>query len=224
MLDSGAVECFVGMLSRDKFESESTRDSCVVALYGLSLGGLRFKGLAKEAGAEEVLRKVEQVGSERASEKAGQILETMKGRDGEEEVDWEELLNSGEGVLVSSSLMTQWAYCWVMKFGLVTISIMVSIAGPVARHPNYDVILGIQMALARDWEISEAVAEQLVLLQMPTPMLWWMGPRSVSLTVNLVLLETDDIDTIWQHPAMLEVIMWHELEDAMPLERSRPIH
>ncbi|CAL5368061.1 unnamed protein product [Camellia sinensis] len=96
MLDSGAVECFVGMLSRDKFESESTRDSCVAALYGLSLGGLRFKGLAKEAGAEEVLRKVEQVGSERAREKAGRILETMKGRDGEEEVDWEELLNSGE--------------------------------------------------------------------------------------------------------------------------------
>ncbi|KAI8533776.1 hypothetical protein RHMOL_Rhmol10G0035400 [Rhododendron molle] len=97
MLDVGTVEVFVGMLSRDRLESESTRDTCVTALYGLSHGGLRFKGLAKEAGAEEVLRKVEEVGSERARVKARRVLEVMRRRDEEEEeVDWEALLNSEE--------------------------------------------------------------------------------------------------------------------------------
>lgn len=95
MLDGGAVECFVGMLSRDKLRFESIQDSCVTALYGLSHGGLRFKGQAKEAGAEEVLRKVEEVGSERARVRARRVLEVMRGRDEEEEdVDWEALLNS----------------------------------------------------------------------------------------------------------------------------------
>ncbi|PSR87611.1 U-box domain-containing protein [Actinidia chinensis var. chinensis] len=94
MLDGGAVECLVGMLGRDELGSESTRESCVAALYGLSHGGLRFKGLAKEAGAEDVLRKVEEVGTERASEKARRVLEVMRGREEEEELDWEELLNS----------------------------------------------------------------------------------------------------------------------------------
>lgn len=97
MLDAGAVECFIGMLSRDEFESESTRDACVVALYGLSHGGLRFKGLAKEAGAEEVLRKIDESGSDRSKVKVQRIVEVMSRRDEEEEeVDWEALLNSGE--------------------------------------------------------------------------------------------------------------------------------
>ncbi|KAA8548054.1 hypothetical protein F0562_004685 [Nyssa sinensis] len=97
MLDGGAVEFFVGLLRKDELDPESTRESCVAALYGLSHGGLRFKGLAKEARVEEVLRKVEKVGSVRAKEKARRILEMMKGRDeDEEEVDWEDLLKSGE--------------------------------------------------------------------------------------------------------------------------------
>ncbi|GFY87090.1 RING/U-box superfamily protein with ARM repeat domain-containing protein [Actinidia rufa] len=97
MLDGGAVECLVGVLGRDELGSESIRESCAVALYGLSHGGLRFKGLAKEAGLEEVLRKVEEVGTERAREKARRVLEVMRGRDEEEEeVDWEELLDSSE--------------------------------------------------------------------------------------------------------------------------------
>ncbi|KAK3016530.1 hypothetical protein RJ639_006577 [Escallonia herrerae] len=98
MLDGGAVGCFVEMLSRNEFDAVATRESCVAALYGLSHGGLRFKGLAKEAGAEAVLTKVEEVGSERAREKVRRILEVVRGRDDEEgeEIDWEELLNSGE--------------------------------------------------------------------------------------------------------------------------------
>ncbi|KAK3010603.1 hypothetical protein RJ639_010779 [Escallonia herrerae] len=98
MLDGGAVGCFVEMLSRNEFDSVATRESCVAALYGLSHGGLRFKGLAKEAGAEVVLTRAEEVGSERAREKVRRILGVVRGRDDEEgeEIDWEELLNSGE--------------------------------------------------------------------------------------------------------------------------------
>ncbi|XP_010255026.1 PREDICTED: U-box domain-containing protein 38-like [Nelumbo nucifera] len=97
MLDANAVECFVGMLRRHELESEATRENCVAALYALSQGSLRFKGLAKEAGAMEVLREVEDRGSERAREKAKRMLQMMRGRDEEEdeEVDWEDVLELG---------------------------------------------------------------------------------------------------------------------------------
>ncbi|KAM3286646.1 U-box domain-containing protein 40 [Capsicum chacoense] len=97
MLDGGAVECFVCMLRKGEFDSESTRENCLAALYGLSHGGLRFKGLAKEAAAEELLIQVEEMGSQRAKEKARKILEVLRQKDEEEEeVDWEKLLNSDD--------------------------------------------------------------------------------------------------------------------------------
>ncbi|XP_071915292.1 U-box domain-containing protein 40-like [Coffea arabica] len=97
MLDGGAVGYFMEMLERENFDWDSTRESCVGALYGLSHGGLRFKGLAKEANAEEVLKKLEEMGSERSKEKVRRILEVLKQKDEEEEaVDWEELLKSDE--------------------------------------------------------------------------------------------------------------------------------
>ncbi|XP_071711301.1 U-box domain-containing protein 40 [Rutidosis leptorrhynchoides] len=97
MLDGGGVECLVGLLSRGEFDSELTRECCLGALYGLSQGGLRFKGLAKEAGAEELLMKEEENGTDRCKEKAKKILEVMQQKYEEEEtVDWEALLNSDE--------------------------------------------------------------------------------------------------------------------------------
>ncbi|KAJ8557138.1 hypothetical protein K7X08_002763 [Anisodus acutangulus] len=98
MLDGGAVECFVGMLRKGEFDGESnTRESCVTALYGLSHGGLRFKGLAKEAAAEDLLIGIEEMGSEQAKDKVKRILEVLREKDEEEkEVDWDELLNSDE--------------------------------------------------------------------------------------------------------------------------------
>ncbi|XP_043703273.1 U-box domain-containing protein 38-like [Telopea speciosissima] len=101
LLDANAVECFVGMLRGNKLNSETARENCVGALYALSQGSLRFKVLAKEAGAAEVLREVEERGSERAREKAKRVLQLMRGTgidqqgEGEEEVDWEGLLDSG---------------------------------------------------------------------------------------------------------------------------------
>ncbi|XP_015578343.2 U-box domain-containing protein 38 [Ricinus communis] len=94
MLDGNAVGILVGML-RESSDSEATRENCVAALFALSHGSLRFKGLAKEARAVEVLRAIEERGSDRAREKAKKILQFMRGRNEEEEDDWEGVLESG---------------------------------------------------------------------------------------------------------------------------------
>ncbi|XP_020538519.1 U-box domain-containing protein 40 [Jatropha curcas] len=106
MLDSGGVDCLVGLLKGSGLESESTRESCVSVLYALSHGGLRFKGLAKTAGAMEVLLQLEKSGREQTREKAKRMLEKMKGKveeEGEEEVDWEELLLDSGSIARSRS-------------------------------------------------------------------------------------------------------------------------
>ncbi|KAM5570561.1 U-box domain-containing protein 38 [Rosa sericea] len=104
MLDANAVECLVGMLRRNELDSESTRENCVAALYALSHGSMRFRGLAREAKAVEVLSEVEKRGSERAREKAKRLLMIMRGGGGgggraeDGEPDWEGVLDSGTGV------------------------------------------------------------------------------------------------------------------------------
>ncbi|XAR50134.1 Ubiquitin--protein ligase [Bertholletia excelsa] len=97
MLDANAVQILVGVL-RSEVASESTRENCVAALHSLSQGSLRFKGLAAAARAAEVLREVEERGSERAREKAKRILVAMSGRESAapEAVDWEALLEGGD--------------------------------------------------------------------------------------------------------------------------------
>ncbi|KAL1318092.1 U-box domain-containing protein 40 [Arachis ipaensis] len=100
MLDVGMVECLVGLLAGSESVHGSIKESCVAVLYVLSHGGLRFKALAKAAGVVEALEKAEkEVGSQRAKEKARRVFEMMKGKEEEEEedVDWEELLDSGLG-------------------------------------------------------------------------------------------------------------------------------
>lgn len=78
MLDGDAVECLVGLLSGNELDSESTRENCVAALYALSHGSMRFKALAKEAKAMEVLKEIEERGTERAREKAKRIVQMMR--------------------------------------------------------------------------------------------------------------------------------------------------
>ncbi|KAJ8536389.1 hypothetical protein K7X08_034790 [Anisodus acutangulus] len=98
LLDANAVEVLVGILRNGNELDELTRENCVTALYSLSHGSLRFKGLAKEAKAVEVLQMVAEQGSERAREKAKRMLIAMRRRvlkeeeDDEEEVDWEGVL------------------------------------------------------------------------------------------------------------------------------------
>ena len=100
MLDAGAVECLVKFLGGTHLNSESSKESCLSVLYGLSQGGLRFRVLAKAVKMEEVLGKMVKEGSKCVREKAMTILEMMKMTSkeyeeeemGEEVVDWEDLL------------------------------------------------------------------------------------------------------------------------------------
>ncbi|KAL2243996.1 UNVERIFIED_CONTAM: U-box domain-containing protein 38 [Sesamum indicum] len=99
LLDANAVETLVAALrNRSELDSESTRENCVAALHSLSHGSLRFKGLARDAGAVEVLRNVVDTGSNRAREKAGRMLEVLRGpKEAEDgaEVDWEAVMKEG---------------------------------------------------------------------------------------------------------------------------------
>ncbi|CAN4086155.1 unnamed protein product [Withania somnifera] len=97
LLDANAVGILVGILRNWNELDESTRDNCVAALYSLSQGSLRFKGMAKEAKAAEIFQMVVERGSERAGEKAKRMLIAMRRRvkeedDDEEEIDWEGVL------------------------------------------------------------------------------------------------------------------------------------
>ncbi|CDY69575.1 BnaCnng64260D [Brassica napus] len=84
MLDGNAVAILVGKL-REGGEDEAARENCVAVLLTLCQGNLRFRGLASEAGAEEVLKEVEESGNGRVKEKAGRILQAMRGGGGESE-------------------------------------------------------------------------------------------------------------------------------------------
>ncbi|KAM7279514.1 hypothetical protein ACFE04_006648 [Oxalis oulophora] len=98
MLDADGVRILVSLL-RAPVDSEMTQENCVAVLLGLSHGSLRFKGLAKEARAVEVLKEIEDSGSERAREKAKKILLMMRAREysGEGQLDWEGVLLSPVG-------------------------------------------------------------------------------------------------------------------------------
>ncbi|GAB2223757.1 hypothetical protein Droror1_Dr00004497 [Drosera rotundifolia] len=85
LLDCDAVEVLLGVLrGGGEGIDEAMRENCVAALYALSHGSLRFRGMARAAGAAEVLREVvESGGSERAREKARRILVMLKEDGGE---------------------------------------------------------------------------------------------------------------------------------------------
>ncbi|KFK27985.1 hypothetical protein AALP_AA8G456800 [Arabis alpina] len=79
MLDGNAVAILVGKLREGGDDSEAARENCVSVLLTLCQGNLRFRGLASEAGAEEVLKEVEEKSNGRVKEKAGKILQAIRG-------------------------------------------------------------------------------------------------------------------------------------------------
>ncbi|XP_044477430.1 U-box domain-containing protein 38-like [Mangifera indica] len=95
ILDTNGVSILVSLLRERESESDATRENCVAALFALAHGNMRFRGLAKDAGAAEVLREVEERGSQRAREKAKRLLQILKGRKEEDDEDWEGVLDSG---------------------------------------------------------------------------------------------------------------------------------
>ncbi|XP_039119874.1 U-box domain-containing protein 40-like [Dioscorea cayenensis subsp. rotundata] len=77
MMDAGAVSVMVEMMKKGIDE-----EGCVVAMYGMSRGsGWRFRGLAREVGAEEVVeRVVEKEGrTEMVKEMGRRVVKTMRG-------------------------------------------------------------------------------------------------------------------------------------------------
>ncbi|CAH8356489.1 unnamed protein product [Eruca vesicaria subsp. sativa] len=77
MLEGNAVGILVGKLREGG--DEAARENCVAVLLTLCQGNLRFRGLASEVGAEEVLKEVEESGNARVKEKVGKILEAIRG-------------------------------------------------------------------------------------------------------------------------------------------------
>lgn len=74
LLDSGAVEVVVELL-KNGFEEEYS----VATLYGMSKVGLRFRGLAKAAGVEEVLVGVADAGEGVRRDMARKVVQVIQG-------------------------------------------------------------------------------------------------------------------------------------------------
>ncbi|XP_073039856.1 U-box domain-containing protein 40-like [Primulina eburnea] len=82
LLEAGGVGSLLKVLRLgNEVASESTRENCVTVLYLLSFGSLRFKGLARDAGAVEILEEVTKTGSELAREQSRRILEGLRDRE-----------------------------------------------------------------------------------------------------------------------------------------------
>ncbi|KAH0893440.1 hypothetical protein HID58_055869, partial [Brassica napus] len=101
MLDGNGVAILVGKLREGGADSEAARENCVGALLTLSVGNMRFRGLASEAGAVEILTEIveSEGGSERLKEKAGKILQAMRGGErefgeGAEAREWNRMLEA----------------------------------------------------------------------------------------------------------------------------------
>ncbi|KAG1364039.1 RING-type E3 ubiquitin transferase [Cocos nucifera] len=85
LMDAGAVAGVVALMRGEAAAEEE--EYCVAALYGMSRGSLRFRGLARAAGAEKVLLRVAEAGSagEVRRRMARRTLRAMRGEKEEEE-------------------------------------------------------------------------------------------------------------------------------------------
>ncbi|KAJ4790064.1 U-box domain-containing protein 41 [Rhynchospora pubera] len=86
LMDSGAVAVVAGLMNAGVVGLGSAEEEyCLSALYGLSRGSLRFRGLARVAGVEAVLMRVAEEGGEGTMrrEMAKRTLRAMRGEDDE---------------------------------------------------------------------------------------------------------------------------------------------
>ncbi|KAK8953212.1 U-box domain-containing protein 39 [Platanthera guangdongensis] len=98
MLDGGAVEAAVAMLRNE--EQEEDEEMMLRVLYGMSFGGLRFRGIARRAGAEEALEIAAGRSEGEKREMATMTLRAIRG-DAEMEADvarilWAEAVETEE--------------------------------------------------------------------------------------------------------------------------------
>ncbi|KAL6846621.1 hypothetical protein ACP4OV_024069 [Aristida adscensionis] len=125
LMDAGAVASVAGILSRSHGAdadadargggSADLEEWCVAAMYAMSRGSLRFRGLARAAGADRALRRVAEERGGVRREMARKTLRAMRGDLDEEDGDGNDLTGSslecgdGEdcgGSIVSDGLMS----------------------------------------------------------------------------------------------------------------------
>ncbi|KAJ0986744.1 hypothetical protein J5N97_005100 [Dioscorea zingiberensis] len=102
MMDAGAVAALVEILKKEVEEEEEER--CVAVIYGMSRGsGWRFRGLARAAGAEEVVVRVAEKGcsGEEVREMAKKAVRAMRG-----EVEDGDGASSMEGSVASDGALS----------------------------------------------------------------------------------------------------------------------
>uniref|UniRef100_A0A0D9WNR4 RING-type E3 ubiquitin transferase n=1 Tax=Leersia perrieri TaxID=77586 RepID=A0A0D9WNR4_9ORYZ len=122
LMDGGAVAAVVRLMSSGAAAAGSAEEEyCISALYGMSRGSLRFRGLARAAGVEAVLTPVaEAAGGGVGRDMARRTLRAMRGEDDE------------AAVTATGLLGRQWDDGSVVSEGLV------SIRGPPPHHrSNY---------------------------------------------------------------------------------------
>ncbi|WOL19850.1 hypothetical protein Cni_G28652 [Canna indica] len=84
LMDGGAVASVVSLM---KSSAGGAEEYCVAALYGMSRGSLRFRGLARSAGAERVLMRVAEGSGGIGEMRREMAKKTIRAMRGEEEED-----------------------------------------------------------------------------------------------------------------------------------------
>ncbi|XP_074591652.1 U-box domain-containing protein 41-like [Curcuma longa] len=83
LMDGGAVAAVVSLMRSPAAAAEE--EYCVAALYGMSRGSLRFRGLARAVGAERVLMQIAESGDgDVRREMAKKVLRAMRGEEDNE--------------------------------------------------------------------------------------------------------------------------------------------
>ncbi|KAL6861318.1 hypothetical protein ACP4OV_017018 [Aristida adscensionis] len=120
LMDGGAVAAVVRLMRGGPAAPGSAEEEyCVSALYGMSRGSLRFRGLARAAGVEAALQPAAEGGAGVRRDMARRTLRTMRGEDDE------------APATAAGLLGRQWDDGSVVSEGLV------SIRRPPPRRGNY---------------------------------------------------------------------------------------
>ncbi|KAJ8505564.1 hypothetical protein OPV22_006450 [Ensete ventricosum] len=108
LMDGGAVSRVVSLMSSP---SAAVEEYCVSALYGMSRGSLRFRGLARSAGAERVLMRVAEGsggGGDMRQTMAKKTLRALRGENDDEAASRPPMgfLTDDDGSVVSEGMMS----------------------------------------------------------------------------------------------------------------------
>ncbi|KAE8797324.1 U-box domain-containing protein 39 [Hordeum vulgare] len=120
LMDGGAVAAIVGLMrSGSAAPGSAEEEYCISALYGMSRGSLRFRGLARAAGVEAALMPVAESDGGVGRDMARRTLRAMRGEDDE------------VALTASGILGREWDDASVVSEG------MVSLRRPPHHRSNY---------------------------------------------------------------------------------------